>query len=873
MKRTSVSFLFVALLAAILGLVFIAPLASAQGGDEPVTLTLLHNSDGESALLSTSYVVPAGSPYGNTEPITLTIGGVAPFGTLLQSQVSEASEAGNAVLAVYAGDAFLASTTVICSLPPYNEPVYDAIAQRQLPYTAHVFGNHEFDFGPGFLEQFIRSFDTGAGLDQPFLSANLDFSAQSGYSDLIDPDGLIRQQPEDDQPIARSMIYTDTATGAVFGLVGATTPELRTISSPGDIDIIDTLEGTAAAVQSEIGRLQDNGVDKIIFVSHLQSLENDIELIGMLDGIDLAVGGGGDEVLVNPTISQTVQLLPGETSSVYGDYPLEVTDAGGRTVYLVTTKGNYRYLGRLDVNFDADGEVTDVVTEQSYPRRVIPDEAGNQSAIDALGLTDVYTPDAALVSSVVTPVTDCIQGFSEDVVARSEVVLDVSREAVRGEESNMGNLIADAYAYVYDNYAESSGVTALDNPVVVGTNGGGIRQNAGDELTGDITRQNTLDVLPFANDLVVIENVEPALLKSIFERSVADPLPAGAFLQVSGIVVQYDLSQPVGSRVVSLALADGTSIVENGEVAENAPVVNFVTNSFTAAGGDDYQMLIPLDKIPLKDENGNISYERALVKYLTEDTESFPIINGEPTIQASDPRYAPGGEGRIIFAGGNNDGTSQVTVVHAVAGLNVDVYVDGQLLLRGFRPGQVSDPLTLDAGDYRVVIVERGGDPNDNPAIDETVTVPANQNISLVAHLDADGNPTLSTFINDVSTSLSRNKTRIIIRHVAAAPEVDALIHHTDGGRFVWETILNISNGEQASLEVPYNQRQYLLELRAAGTEDRVFGPRPLLARGNKVVVFYVYGSLEGQGQGGLRLLRQSIELQSQNEPQLQPQP
>ena len=86
---------------------------------------------------------------------------------------------------VYAGDAFLASATLACSLPPNppDTPVYDAIAQRKIPYDAHIFGNHEFDFGPDFLERFIRSFEVNGVLNQPFLSANLDFSAEPGFSD------------------------------------------------------------------------------------------------------------------------------------------------------------------------------------------------------------------------------------------------------------------------------------------------------------------------------------------------------------------------------------------------------------------------------------------------------------------------------------------------------------------------------------------------------------------------------------------------------------------------------------------------------------------------------------------------------------------
>ncbi len=625
-----------------------------QGGpvvaQDGVTLTLLHNSDGESALLSTTNTVAAGGPFGNTEDVDLLVGGVANFKTLMDEQIAEARAGEHSVVSVYAGDAFLASSVLVCSLPPLNQPIYDAIAQRQMPYDAHVIGNHEFDFNPDFLERFIREFDAGSGLTQPFLSSNLDFSAEAGFADLIDEDGLIDEVVEDNRPLAHSMLYVDPVTNETFGIVGATTPDLRTISSPRDVVVLD-LPATIAAVQAEIDRLEGLGVNKIIFTSHLQDLQNDMALIGELSGVDIAVGGGGDEVLVNPTMPAEDQLLPGEDSAIFGDYPYEVEDKDGNIVYLVTTKGNYKYLGRLDVEFDDDGVVTSILAEASYPRRNIPDTAENAGAIAALGLTDIYEPDADIITSVIDPVLECTDGFKNTILAYSEVILDVSRNSVRGREVNGGNLVTDAFLYAYETLGEVSGVETLgENPAVAVQNGGGIRQNAGDSLTGEISRQNTLDVLPFTNDVIVIENMTPELLKEVMEFSVAGFLPSGGFLQVAGMRVVYDLGQPVGYRVLSLELMDGTDIVVDGAIADDAPDVNFVTNHFTAEGGDGYEMLADQPTVALGDGAAKISYERALVLYLTESEEDFPIgSTGYPTIQEDDPRYQPNGEGRIVF--------------------------------------------------------------------------------------------------------------------------------------------------------------------------------------------------------------------------------
>lgn len=630
---------------------------TAANPDGVGTLTLLHNNDGESALLPQVNSVPrSGQP-----TVNLNVGGVAAFKTVTEREISDARALGNALVNVYAGDAFLASSALACSLPAdATTPVYDAIAQRQMPYTVHILGNHEFDYTPVFLKRFIESFEGS----QPFLSANLNFSAQAGYADLLDADGLINQSPENGRVIGRSMVYTDTATNQRFGIVGATTPLLPTISSPDNVTVTPDIPATASAVQQEINRLQSLGVTKIILVSHMQSLNQDRELIQLLNGVDIVVAGGGDDLLTNPAIDNSLELLPGDAlPSGSPTYPLTQTDAGNRTVYIVTTAGNYRYVGRLDVQFDASGEVSQVVSERSYPRRVVP----TSSAATTLNVADAVAPDAALGSTVITPINDCLNSFATTQVARSEVVLDVSRNAVRSRESNAGNLIADSFLFAYDNYATLNGLPArsASNPVIAIQNGGGIRQTAGNAIPstapGTISRRNTLDILPFANFVSVVSEVTPADLKLILERSAASlPGEGGQFLQIAGLRVTYNISNTAqvvtsagqittpGSRVIDVVLNDGRILIRNGAVVAGAPNVRIVTNGFTASGGDNYPTLASNpNQVNLRSPAGAISYEQAWLEYLA----SLPstTVDGVtlPTILASDQRYQPGGEGRI----------------------------------------------------------------------------------------------------------------------------------------------------------------------------------------------------------------------------------
>lgn len=603
--------------------------AAAQGDGEEVTLTLLHNNDGESALLPLTNAVEVDGVM-----VEVPVAGIATFKAVVDREIAQARGAGNAVLAVYAGDAYLSSSAFLCGQRE-GAPFFDAVAQGAVPYDAHVIGNHEFDSTPDVFERFVRSFE-----GQPFLSANLDFSGEAGFADLVDEDGLVEGAVADGRVIGRSMIVDDPATGARFGLVGATTPGLTRISIPRNVTVTPDLAATAAAVQAEIDRLLALGVNKIVFVSHLQDLANDVAVIALLRGVDIAVSGGGNDLLQNPAVDASLQLLPGERAPVAGEYPLEAAGADDRTVYIVTTAGNYKYAGRLDAVFNAAGEVKRIVTATSYPRPVVPES----EAAAAVGFAGAVAPDPALVAAVDEPVTACLAGFASTTVATSEVLLDVSRAGLRGGESNAGNLIADSFLHAYDGAVAAFGLPGRGpgNPVIAVVNSGGIRQNAGDTLPtsgsvpGDIFLVNTLDVLPFPNAVSVVRNVSPSDLKAVFEVSGARyPATSGAFLQIAGIAAVYDPSRSAGDRVVSLTLADGARVVAGGEVVEGAPSVTIVTSSFVANGGDGYTMLgANPNQLPIL-----ATYEQALREYLQD----------LGTVSANDPRYAPGGEGRSVF--------------------------------------------------------------------------------------------------------------------------------------------------------------------------------------------------------------------------------
>ena len=583
----------VGLLAALIG---VSPVGAQEEGE--FTLTILHNNDGESQLLH------AGSGLED-------FGGVARFATLVNQLRTEAVDgSGNTgVVLLSSGDNFLAGPELEASLEK-GVPYYDSTAIKLLDYDAMAIGNHEFDFGPDVLANFIEGVE-GAF---PFVSANLDFSGESALQALVDSGNIVKSTIIDEE-------------GQQIGVVGATTPSIPFISSPRNVQVNSDVAGT---IQTEIDALQAEGVNKIIVISHLQSVDEDLALASELSGVDVMIAGGGDELLAD---ADTL-LVPGDEEP-YGSYPLTATTADGAEIPVVTTAGDYKYVGKLVVTFDADGNVTSVGEDSGLVR-----VAGGDNP-------DAVTPEAELEAQVVEPVRSFTEALANNVIASSEVALEGRRDpGVRTQETNLGSLMADALLW---QATQQAGQFGVEPPTVALQNGGGIRNN---NLipAGDITELTTFDIAPFANFVSVVYGVSPTQFKDIMENAVSQVEEAGGrFAQIAGFTLVYDPAATAmvldeegnmvtpGERVQSIMLDDGTAIVENGAVVEGAPALNVATIDFLAQGGDQY---------PFGDASFTsmgVSYQQALANYITE------ALGG--TISAE--QYPEGGAGRITPVGGD----------------------------------------------------------------------------------------------------------------------------------------------------------------------------------------------------------------------------
>ena len=605
----------------VLGSLTLALTTSAQ-----YTITLLHNNDGESNLIDAGPDLPE-------------YAGAARFVTLVNETRAEFEALGHGVVTVSSGDNFLPGNTFDASLE--SNVFYDAIVLNAIGYDAIILGNHDFDLGPVVLGDFLFAMDPAI----PYLSATLDFSDEPTLS-LFEEAGRLD---------GSTIVEVATATGLVqVGIVGATTPNLPFISSPGRVTVTPQAE-LATVVQAEIDTVIAAGAEVVIFVSHLQGSAEDRAIIAQLTGIDAAVAGGGDELLANAG----TPVIPGdEIDSVNNPYPLLVPDADGNDVPLVTTTANYRYLGVLSLEFDADGAL---VAATGGPRRVVDVSTGEPDGVVA---------DAVVFTTAVQPVIDYIDNLDSILLAAVDVTLDGRSDSIRSFETGLGNLIADAQLWVARRDAETFGVTSTVDAAVIGA--GGIRNdilfNPEGRRRAFFSRALATTLLPFSNDVTIVENLAPedfvALLENNYSRTeLINGMPdregggTGRFGQLAGVDVVYDITEPPvvidsdtgvvtqeGSRLQSVVLHDGTVILEDGELSPTARPVNIVVTSFHATRGDSGQFGDQFFHTVEDDLEATFlptSYQQALVQYLTNE------LQGRVTAE----RYPPEGEGRITEVG------------------------------------------------------------------------------------------------------------------------------------------------------------------------------------------------------------------------------
>jgi len=494
----------------------------------------------------------------------------------------------------------------------------DISIMNVIGFNASCLGNHEFDLGEGTVEDV--AFATGnsttltwMGTQFPYLSANLDFSGSSLNSRFTDNVTLASDFVTDVNTPSSASSTNKFAPATIIevggdsvGVVGATTQLLATISSPGGVTVKGNPTGNdmaqlASVLQPYIDSLTNKGVNKIIVASHLQQFSLEQQLAGLLNDVDIILAGGSDFRLAdNDDI-----LRPGDVAD--GNYPFVTTNASNDSVIIVSTDGEYSYVGRLVVEFDASGNI--------LPSTVFEPTSGAYATINNVveglyGTTeDPYETGSTgwYVDRLTGSVIDVIIAKDGNAFGKTNFFLEGRRSAVRTEETNMGNLSADANLWMARQY---------DSEVAVSLkNGGGIRAEIGeiDFQTGtllppqpnpvagrdslEVSQLNIENTLRFNNGLTVVETT-PAGLKALLEHGISDwdgVSTNGKMPQVGGVRFSFDPTQAAGSRIVNMALIDDRgitvdSVIVNGVVfGDPNRVIKAVSLNFLVDNdGDGY---------------------------------------------------------------------------------------------------------------------------------------------------------------------------------------------------------------------------------------------------------------------------------------------
>ncbi|KPJ15628.1 Protein 5NUC [Papilio machaon] len=431
-------------------------------------------------------------------------------------------------------------------------------------------GNHEFDNGVSGLTPFIQNLTT------PVLAANL----------------KLNNVPElaAEANLRKSVVFN--VSDVAVGVIGYLTPETKVLAVHNNVEYIDEI----VALKDEVKNLKNEGVNIIIALGHSGYLK-DLEIAKAVDGIDLVIGGHSNTFLWNGTTP--------DSDEIQGPYPTYVTQASGKQVPVVQAYAYTKYLGRLHMVFDSNGDVINIDGNPILLDNSIPQDP------ELLQIVERYRRD--------------ILNITEEVLGQTSVVLDGL--SCQNKECNLGNLIADAMVFRYA--TDYKGKYWTDAPIAA-IQGGGIRSSiANTKAPTNITKGDLLGVMPFEGILVTAEMSGTVLLQMLeYGVSNYDPLDyPGEFLQVSGIKVVFDLRRPSGSRIVKAEARCGLCDIPSYSDIKPDQIYKIIMPNFLAQGGDGYWMFkgLPIHTL-------NYNEHAATVFYVTHHKLIYHGVEGRVTL-------------------------------------------------------------------------------------------------------------------------------------------------------------------------------------------------------------------------------------------------
>ena len=380
--------------------------------------------------------------------------------------------------AVCCGDFLQGNTTGAISKGQYIADIL-----RLMDYHALTLGNHEFDYGVPRMRALLEQAGT------PVVCANF---YEAGEPEPVYAPYVIRQYGD------KKVAY-----------VGAVTPETMILEGYSFYDtngilLYDLKPKTFyQLIQQAVDDARQAGADYVVLLSHVGETPQSMgfsshRLVNNTRGIDIVLDAHSHEIIEG----------------------VKVKNLDGREIIVTQTGTQFANVGKLVIT--PDGRfITQLIKGK-----------------------DIYSENAA-VSAAVDSIHQKVKAVTSEVVAHSDYRLVVSDEnaqwIVRGQETNAGDLVADAYRHTM-------------KADLGFENGGGIRN---DIMAGDITYGHIIGMLPYDNTLRRI-SVRASQLVSMLTRCTAlVPVLDGNFPQCSGLrFTIHSKSHRVSD--IEILQADGT---------------------------------------------------------------------------------------------------------------------------------------------------------------------------------------------------------------------------------------------------------------------------------------------------------------------------
>ncbi len=453
-------------------------------------------------------------------------------GTALLMSAFAAERAKNpATFTMSSGDNFGAAPPISSQF----EEMPTVESMNLLKFDVSGFGNHEHDRNLAHVQKVI------AASDFQWVASN--------YSSL---------EPLQSGAKAAKAFHIVERDGVSVGFVAANTDETKEQIFPGNLtsngkDLV--ISGNVNGVNAAIKQAKAAGADFVVALLHQGWQENrDGEAKGKL--IDLAQQIKGATVVFGGHSHQTYNSALAGNAAVNGALVAMVRNAG-------------QEYNRVNVCLDGSGRVrgssVDVVLRSTFAS-LTPNAEG-----------------AALVKKYKDQLTSKLDvkiGSVNGIFAQGG-----SPQVQRAGEAAIGNFTADAMRKKYSTdfaYINGGGIRdKFPASTYVPADKSFNRPGADKVAPYDVTLGDALAVYPFGNTVGVSVITGENLWKAL-ENGVSNWPGDGRFPQISGFKFSFDTSKPVGSRVQSVTLPNGTAI------AKDSQEYTVAVPDFMIYGGDGY---------------------------------------------------------------------------------------------------------------------------------------------------------------------------------------------------------------------------------------------------------------------------------------------